>query len=172
VLELANCNAPSGGVDSRIVKSRDVFRERVRALAEQSGKTPSAMAQELGHSSSWISQLFSGRRGAFFTTIDEIATYLKVPPATLFGGPQLGTDRAGATDGRNAVAETKGDEDATDLARRGGGNMADDLGESLLTTLGLVPAEHREEFVTHCFHTAMTWRKARHAATGTEGPKG
>jgi transcriptional regulator with XRE-family HTH domain len=129
------------------------------------------MAQELGHSSSWISQIFSGRRGAFFATIDEIAAYLRVPPATLFGDPRLGTDHARTTDGRNAVTETKGDENATDLARRGGGKMADDLGESLLTTLGLVPAEQREDFVEYCFRTAMTWRRTRHAATGTDSPK-
>lgn len=83
-----------------------------------------------------------------------------------------GVDLVWTTAGRKALAETKGDVDATDVARRGGAKMADDLGESLLTTLGLVPAEKREEFVTHCFQMAMSWRRGRHAATGTDDPKG
>jgi transcriptional regulator with XRE-family HTH domain len=81
-----------------------------------------------------------------------------------------GIDLVWTKPGRKALAETKGE--ATDAVKRGGVNMADDLGESLLTTLGLVPAEQREDFVEHCFETAMSWRKARHAATGTDGPKG
>lgn len=73
--------------------------------------------------------------------------------------------------GAKALAETKGDVNDTVGPERGGA-MADDLGQSLLTTLGLVPAEQREAFVTHCFHTAMSWRsKSRHAATGTDDPK-
>jgi transcriptional regulator with XRE-family HTH domain len=81
-----------------------------------------------------------------------------------------GVDLVWTTAGRKAIAETKGAVNAS-VAKKGGA-MADDLGESLLTTLGLVPAEQREEFVTHCFQTAMHWRtKARHAATGTGGPK-
>lgn len=83
-----------------------------------------------------------------------------------------GIDLVWTTAGRKAIAETKGDVDATTVGKRGGARMADDLGESLLTTLGLVPADQREDFVTHCFHTAMHWRsKARHAATGTDDPK-
>jgi transcriptional regulator with XRE-family HTH domain len=82
-----------------------------------------------------------------------------------------GIDLVWTTAGKTALAEAKGDEDATDVAGRGG-RMADDLGESLLTTLGLVPVDEREEFVTHCFQTAMSWRtRARHAATGTDDPK-
>jgi transcriptional regulator with XRE-family HTH domain len=171
VLELAVALPPDAGVDSRIVKSRELFRQRVKALVEQRGKTPSAMAQELGHSSSWISQIFSGQRGGFFATIDEIATYLKVSPSALFGGRDEDAELVWTKPDAKALAETKGESNDTGL-ERGGATMDDDLGQSLLTTLGLVPAEQREAFVTHCFHTAMSWRsKSRHAATGTDDPK-
>jgi transcriptional regulator with XRE-family HTH domain len=82
-----------------------------------------------------------------------------------------GVDLVWTKPGVKALAETKGDQNDTGL-ERGGATMDDDLGQSLLTTLGLVPAEQREAFVTHCFHTAMSWRsRSRHAATGTDDPK-
>jgi transcriptional regulator with XRE-family HTH domain len=83
-----------------------------------------------------------------------------------------GVDLVWTKPGVKALAETKGDQNDTVGLERGGATMDDDLGQSLLTTLGLVPAEQREAFVTHCFHTAMSWRsKSRHAATGTDDPK-
>ena len=52
-----------------------------------------------------------------------------------------------------------------------GAAMADsDLGRSLLSTLGLVPAERQDEFVAHCFQYAMHMRRGRNGAqaTGTD----
>jgi transcriptional regulator with XRE-family HTH domain len=52
-----------------------------------------------------------------------------------------------------------------------GAAMSDsDLGRSLLSTLGLVPAERQDEFVAHCFQFAMHMRRGRNGAraTGTD----
>jgi transcriptional regulator with XRE-family HTH domain len=69
--------------------------------------------------------------------------------------------------GRKATAEAKGATNATDLTERGG--TMDDLGQILMKVLDSVPAERKEDFVSHCTNFGMHLRRGRdHVATGTD----
>jgi transcriptional regulator with XRE-family HTH domain len=68
---------------------------------------------------------------------------------------------------RKAIAEAKGATNETDLTERGG--TMDDLGQILMKVLDSVPAERKEDFVSHCTNFGMHLRRGRdHVATGTD----
>jgi transcriptional regulator with XRE-family HTH domain len=159
---------------ARCYGSPVTFGDLCRELREERGLSQRLVAKAGGiPDAARVSEIERGAADPSVTRARQLARGLGVLLTELVARWE-GIDLVWTTAGRKAIAETKGDVDVTEVARRGGVTMADDLGESLLTTLGLVPAEQREDFVEHCFETAMSWRKARHtaAATGTDGPKG
>ncbi len=158
-------------IPPRCYRAAVTFGAVIKATRAKGGLSQAEVARRAGiDEQSRISEYETEKADPSITRARQLARGLGVLLTELVARWE-GVELVWTKPGAKALAETKGDQNGTVGSERGG-TMADDLGQSLLTTLGLVPAEQREEFVTQCFHMAMSWRsKSRHAATGTDDPK-
>lgn len=154
---------------ARCYGSAVTFGDLCRELREERGLSQRVVAQAGGiPDAARVSEIERGAADPSVTRARQLARGLGVLLTELVARWE-GVELVWTKAGRKAIAETKGENIDDGLTERGGA-MQDGLGQMLISTLGVVPADQQEAFVTHCFHFAMGLR-TKHAATEADDPK-